>query len=47
MYKNDEIPFFSVVIPTFNRSAFIENTVLSVLQQSFQNFEVLVIDDGS
>lgn len=38
---------FSVVIPTYNRANFIEKTINSILQQSYQNFEVLVIDDGS
>ncbi|MDI1243721.1 MAG: glycosyltransferase family A protein [bacterium] len=40
-------PFFSVVIPTYNRAAFIKKTVTSVLEQTFQDFEVLIIDDGS
>ncbi|MEL6943215.1 MAG: glycosyltransferase family A protein, partial [Bacteroidota bacterium] len=41
------MPFFSIVIPTFNRSSFIQNTVQSVLQQSFRDFEIIIIDDGS
>lgn len=40
-------PKFSVIIPTYNRECFIENCVESVLDQSFNNFEVIVINDGS
>lgn len=38
---------YSVVIPLYNKEHYIEKTLKSVLQQSFQDFEVLVIDDGS
>ncbi|MBT8256619.1 MAG: glycosyltransferase family 2 protein, partial [Bacteroidia bacterium] len=38
---------FSVVIPLYNKEAFISTTIRSVLDQSFQDFELLVIDDGS
>jgi glycosyltransferase involved in cell wall biosynthesis len=41
------MPYFSVVIPTYNRSGFIVNCLLSVLKQSFTDFEIIVIDDGS
>lgn len=41
------VPFFSVVIPTFNRVHLIEPTINSILAQSFENFEILIIDDGS
>lgn len=41
------MPFFSVIIPTYNRSNFIVATITSVLEQNFEDFEVLVIDDGS
>ena len=41
------VPFFSVVIPTFNRANKLKKTLKSVLTQSFTNFEVLVMDDGS
>lgn len=40
-------PFFSVVIPTYNRADFIAATVQSVLDQQFEQFEVLIVDDGS
>jgi len=37
----------SVIIPTYNRSNLIKHAVESILQQSFTDFEVIVIDDGS
>jgi glycosyltransferase involved in cell wall biosynthesis len=40
-------PFFSVIVPTYNRSALLINTIESVLDQTFQDFELIVIDDGS
>jgi len=40
-------PFFSVVIPVFNREALIGRCIRSVLSQSFTNFEMIIIDNGS
>jgi glycosyltransferase involved in cell wall biosynthesis len=37
----------SVVIPAYNAMAYLPETVESVLRQTFTNFEVLIIDDGS
>jgi len=38
---------FSIIIPTYNRADFIEKTIHSALTQTFANFEVIIIDDGS
>ncbi len=40
-------PFFSIVIPTWNRAHLIGKTLDSVLAQTFPDFEVIVVDDGS
>ena len=40
-------PFFSVIIPLYNREAKINKAIQSILDQDFQDFEVLVIDDCS
>jgi glycosyltransferase involved in cell wall biosynthesis len=37
----------SVIIPTYNASGFILETVNSVLKQSYLNFEILIVNDGS
>ncbi|ENW94381.1 glycosyltransferase family 2 protein [Acinetobacter dispersus] len=37
----------TVIIPVFNKSAYIEKTIQSVLGQTYRNFELLLIDDGS
>jgi len=41
------MPFFSVIIPLYNKAENIENTLNSVLKQSFTDLEIIVIDDGS
>jgi glycosyltransferase involved in cell wall biosynthesis len=42
-----EKPAVSVVIATFNRAKFLAETIESILQQSFRDYELLVVDDGS
>ena len=42
-----ESVFFSIVIPTYNRAHLIAKTLNSVLNQTYSNFEIIVVDDGS
>ena len=41
------MPKFSVIIPLYNKDAHIVNTIISVLNQSFTDFEIIVVNDGS
>ena len=40
-------PFFSIVLPTYNQSKFLEKCINSILSQSFKNWELLVINNNS
>jgi glycosyltransferase involved in cell wall biosynthesis len=40
-------PFFSIVVPTYNRAHLIGKTIEGLLGQDFSDFEVIVVDDGS
>lgn len=40
-------PYFTIVIPTYNRAHLIEATLKSVFSQKFNDYEVIIIDDGS
>ncbi len=39
--------FFSIVVPTFNRAGFITKTIDSICRQTYINYEIIIVDDGS
>ena len=47
MSKENKSPWLSVVIPVFNAEKYLEKCISSVLKQSFYDFELLLVNDGS
>lgn len=44
---NIDLPLISIIIPTFNRAHTIERAINSILNQTYKNIEIIIIDDGS
>lgn len=45
--KMEAKEFVSIIVPTFNCEKFIKKTIESILNQTYQLFEILIIDDFS
>lgn len=43
----NSMPFFSIIIPVYNAEAFLRKCIDSILSQTFLNFEIILVDDGS
>lgn len=41
------MPVFSIIIPLYNKEKYIQNTIESALNQTFKDFEIIVVNDGS
>ena len=41
------IPFFSIIIPTYNRAHIISNVLSCLEKQTFKNFETIIVDNCS
>jgi glycosyltransferase involved in cell wall biosynthesis len=46
-HRKGSMPTVSVIIPTYNRAQFVTEAIESVLGQSYDDFELIIIDDGS
>src|SRR3989338_9455199 len=40
-------PFFSIIMPTYNRANLIKRAIKSVIRQEFKDWELIIVDDGS
>ena len=47
MHKLSEHPLVSVIIPAYNAEKYIGSTLQSLQCQSYENLEIIVVDDGS
>ena len=45
--KLEQFPFFSVCISAYNAEKYIERSILSILNQSFKNAEIIIVNDKS
>lgn len=47
MHQEKDNPLFSIVIPTYNTGKILDDTILSLINQKFNSYEIIVVDDGS
>lgn len=47
MPANNSSPLVSIIMPTYNRAGLILETINSIRDQTYQNWELLIVDDGS
>ncbi len=47
MKSSDHSPLVSIIVPNYNHAAFLGERLRSILSQTFQNFELIVLDDAS
>ncbi len=46
-YQQSRAPKVSICIPTYNRREYLKETINSILAQTYKNYEIVIVDDGS
>lgn len=46
-FNVNNTPFFSIVVPCYNRAGLVVTAIQSILNQDYEDYEVLIVDDGS
>ena len=41
------MPTFSIIVPVYKTEKFVEKCISSILKQTFEDFELILVDDGS
>jgi glycosyltransferase involved in cell wall biosynthesis len=47
MFENITSPKISIIMPTYNRAGLIQETIESIRNQTYSNWELIIVDDGS
>ena len=47
MVNKNTTPFFSIIIPCYNQSHFLNDCLQSLLVQNYKNWEAIIVNDGS
>ncbi len=47
MNQNNNTPTVSIIVPVYNAERYLNRCINSILAQTFEDFELLLIDDGS
>lgn len=45
--SNQKLPLVSIIMPVYNRQSYIQKAISSVFNQTYKNWELLIVDDGS
>ena len=47
MMTDNQNAYFSIIVPVYNQEKYIDRAITSILNQNFQNFELIIVNDGS